>query len=104
MLEVVLCLALFSVVLLVLQRQSAAQWQSLQQAEAQRQLDENQQKQVAMAQLTGSAAWLDVQNSPNDAYPDCHTCSGNELKTWFHASQHSLPESMVLTLTEEGAQ
>lgn len=104
MLEVVLCLALFAVVLLVLQRQSAAQWQSLQQAEAQRQLDENQQKQVAMAQLTGSAAWLDAQNSPNDTYPDCQACSGNELKNWFHASQHSLSESMVLTLTEEGAQ
>ena len=39
MLEVVLCLALFAVVLSVLQRQGTAQWQSLQRTEAQRKLD-----------------------------------------------------------------
>ncbi|MGO2512750.1 type IV pilus modification PilV family protein [Marinomonas polaris] len=101
MLEVILCLALFAVVLLVLQRQSSAQWQSVQQTEEHRKLHENQQKQAAMAQLTGSLIWLDAQSSPNEGYPDCQKCTGNELKNWFHASQHFLFESTTLTLSEE---
>ncbi|RBP77920.1 hypothetical protein [Marinomonas rhizomae] len=101
MLEVVLCLALFAVVLSVLQRQGTAQWQSLQRTEAQRKLDENQQKQAAMRLLIGPAAWLDTQSSTNEDYPDCRLCTGHELKNWFRASQYVLPESTVLTLREE---
>ncbi|MGO2232423.1 hypothetical protein B6N13_04485 [Marinomonas sp. UCMA 3892] len=103
MLEVILCLALFAVVLHVVQRQSEVQWQSIQQAEEHRKLHENQQKQAAMAQLTGSLTWLDGQNSPHEEYPDCQKCTGNELKNWFHASQHFLFESTILTLSEEGS-
>ena len=102
-LEVILCLTLFAVVLLAVQRQSAAQWQSVQQAEVQRKLDENQQKQAAMAQLVGSVAWLNSPtNSHKEEYPDCQKCKGSDLKNWFHASQHFLPESALLSLREEG--
>ena len=103
MLEVILCLALFAGVLHLVQRQSEVQWQSVQQAEVQRKLDENHQKQAAMVQLVGSVTWLDMPNNlSNEAYPDCQKCTGNELKNWFHASQHFLPESSVLSLSEEG--
>jgi hypothetical protein len=103
MLEVILCLALFAVVLQVVQHQSAVQWQSVQQAEAQRKFYENQQKKAAMAQLIGPIAWLDTQtNSPNEEYPDCQSCTGSELKNWFYASQHFLPESAKSSLSEEG--
>jgi hypothetical protein len=103
MLEVILCLALFAVVLQVVQHQSAAQWQSVQQAEVQRKLDENQQKQAAMAQLVGSVSWLNKPKiSPDEGYPDCQKCTGSELRNWFHASQHFMSESAALGLTEEG--
>ncbi|GAA0231137.1 MAG: type II secretory pathway component PulJ [Marinomonas primoryensis] len=91
MLEVVLCLALFSVVLHLAQRQNEAHWRSTQQLEEQRKNHENQQKQAAMEALTGSAAWLNNQESSlNQAYPDCQKCSENQLKRWFYASQHDL--------------
>lgn len=103
MLEVILCLALFAVVLLAVQRQSEAQWQSVQLADTQGKLEENQQKQAAMTQLVGSVAWLNTaKTSPDEGYPDCQKCTGNELKNWFYASQHALSESAVLGLSEEG--
>ncbi len=103
MLEVILCLALFAVVLLAVQRQSAAQWQSVQLVDTQSKLDENQQKQAAMAQLVGSVAWLNKPKiSPDEGYPDCQKCTGSELRNWFHATQHFLPESAALNLNDEG--
>ncbi len=103
MLEVILCLALFAVVLLAVQRQSEAQWQSVQLADTQGKLQENQQKQAAMTQLVGSVAWLDTPKILHkEEYPDCQKCTGNELKNWFYASQHVLSESAVLGLSEEG--
>ena len=102
MLEVILCLALFAVVLHLVQRQSEVQWQSVQQAEDQRKRYENQQKQAAMMQLVGRLAWLDTpKKSSDEVYPDCQKCTGNELKNWFYASQHFLPESSSLSLTKE---
>lgn len=103
MLEVILCLVLFAVVLLAVQRQSEAQWQSVQLADTQGKLEENQQKQAAMAQLVGSVVWLNTpKTSPDEGYPDCQKCTGSELKKWFYASQHFLSESAVLGLSEEG--
>ncbi|MGO2354767.1 MAG: hypothetical protein ACTH58_08535 [Marinomonas foliarum] len=103
MLEVILCLALFSVVLYVAQRQNAAQWQSTQQANEQLKHTENEQKQASMAQLTGSVNWLGNTQKPlNQTYPDCQRCSGSDLKRWFQASLHHLPESAVVTSKQEG--
>tara|TARA_R110001583_G_scaffold71586_1_gene201498 strand:+ start:496 stop:858 length:363 start_codon:yes stop_codon:yes gene_type:complete len=91
MLEVVLCLALLSVVLHLAQRQNEAHWRSIQQLEEQRKSHENQQKQTAMKTLTGSAAWLNNQEDLfNQAYPNCQKCSENQLKRWFYASQHGV--------------
>lgn len=104
LLEVVLCLTLFAVVLFVLQRQSTTLWQSLQQADIQRKIEENQQKQMAMKQLIGLEAWLETTNNLSKVeYPDCQTCTGEEFKKWFQASQYILSESTTLTLSEEGA-
>ena len=104
LLEVVLCLTLFAVVLFVLQRQSTTHWQSLQQADIQRKIEENHQKQMAMIQLIGLEAWLETTNNLSKVeYPDCQTCTGEEFKKWFQASQYILSESTTLTLSEEGA-
>ncbi|PYF83118.1 hypothetical protein DFP75_102208 [Marinomonas alcarazii] len=105
MLEVVLCLALFSAVLYVAQRQSSAQWQFTQQANEQRKHTENQQKQASMVQLTGSVSWLDrSQDTHVQIYPDCQRCSGDDLTRWFQASLHPLPKSAVMTSKKEAEQ
>ena len=98
MLEVLLCLALLAVVLHLAQGQSEAQWQSIQLAEEQRKLEENQQKQASMATLmnstlAGSISWLSDNNSQtNLAYPDCQQCTNSQLEQWFYASQHDLSD------------
>ncbi|WP_212655351.1 hypothetical protein [Marinomonas sp. CT5] len=95
MVEVILCLALFAIVLSVSQQQSETQWQSLQRADNERKQQENQQKQQAMLRLVGSVSWLTDPQDNKDIkapYPDCQTCRGNQLREWFYASQHSLLE------------
>lgn len=88
MLEVILCLALFALVLQVAQHQSETQWHTLQQAEIYRQNMENQQKQASMRQLMGAESWLSkTPNSPTQGYPDCQVCTGDQLKQWFYATQ-----------------
>jgi len=88
-LEIMLALVLLSVVMLVLERQSASQWQTLQQGEQVRQLRDNAAKQALMVQLTGSEAWLDsVYSSRQGRYPVCEPCTGVEFSTWFGATQH----------------
>lgn len=103
MLEVLFCLALFSVVLYAAQYQSSAQWQITQRVNEQLKQTENEQKQASMAQLTGSVSWLDnIQTSLNQTYPDCQRCTGNGFKRWFQASLHHLPESAVAAPKQEG--
>lgn len=105
MLEVMLCLALFAVVLRVSQQQTEGQWQSVQRAEEQRKRQDNALKQAAMAQLVGSVSWLE--GSPESVkidYPDCLQCTGSQLQNWFYATQHFLPDSTALALAEEDVQ
>lgn len=91
MIEIILCLALFSVVLHLAQRQSEAQWQSVQLAEEQRKRFENQQKQTAMTQLVGDVSWVKDDNAELGlAYPNCQSCSGSQLQDWFHAALHEV--------------
>ena len=72
MLEVMLCLALFAVVLRVSQQQIEGQWQSVQRAEERRKRYENTLKQAAMTQLVGSVSWLEkTPASVKIDYPDC---------------------------------
>jgi uncharacterized protein YlxW (UPF0749 family) len=93
MIEVLLCLALLAVVLHLAQGQSEVQWQSIQLAEEQRKLEENQQKQAAMVTLTDSVSWLSESNDQtNRTYPDCQQCTGNQLESWFYASQQSVSD------------
>jgi type II secretory pathway pseudopilin PulG len=101
MLEVILCLALFAVVLHVSQRQSEMQWQSLQQAQEQRKRHENEQKRVAMMQLVGPVAWINQQpDTSSQAYPDCQKCTGSQLEQWFYTAQDSF--SSLWLQSEEG--
>lgn len=88
MLEVIVCLALFAVVLKVVQHQSETQWHTIQQAETYRKNQENRQKQDAMKQLVGSVSWLtDPHSATPSEYPDCQLCTGDQLKQWFYAAQ-----------------
>lgn len=93
MLEVILCLALFAVVLHLAQRQNQVQWHAIQKMEAQRNRQENQQKQAAMVALTGSSSWLSDQEKK--AYPDCQTCSGSQLEGWFYGSLHRVSNATL---------
>lgn len=91
MIEVILCLVLFSVVLHLVQGQNEAQWQSVQLAEEQRKRFENQQKQTTMTQLVGGVSWVkDDSAALSLAYPNCQSCSGSQLQDWFHASLHKV--------------
>jgi len=91
MIEVILCLALFSIVLHLAQRQSEAQWQSVQLAEEQRKRFENQQKQIAMTQLVGEVSWVKEGKTELDLdYPSCQSCNGSQLHGWFRASLHKV--------------
>ncbi|NLQ18422.1 hypothetical protein HGG82_12435 [Marinomonas sp. M1K-6] len=87
--EVMLCLLLFAVVLHLAQRQTHAQWHSVQQLERQKKQQENTQKQQAMQQLIGNVAWLEEDESVKRAYPRCQQCTGDEFKNWFYAIQHN---------------
>ncbi|WP_156924873.1 hypothetical protein [Marinomonas ushuaiensis] len=89
--EVILCLALFSVVLHLAQRQSEAQWQSVQLAEEHRKRFENQQKQIAMTQLVGDVLWVKEDKTELELdYPSCQSCSSRQLQDWFRASLHTV--------------
>ena len=91
MIEIILCLALFSVVLHLAQRQSEAQWQSVQLAEEQRKHVENQQKQTSMTQLVGDVSWVKDDNVElGITYPNCESCRGSQLQDWLHASLHKV--------------
>jgi len=86
MIEVILCLALFSIVLHLAQRQSEAQWQSVQLAEEQRKRFENQQKQIAMTQLVGEVSWVKEDKTELDLdYPSCQSCNGAWMVSRFFA-------------------
>jgi len=90
-LEVILSLVLLSVVLHFAQQQSNTQWQSIQLAETSRKLEDNEEKQALMAELTESSAWLNIQS--NQIYPDCQQCKGSDLEQWFSASLYSVSQS-----------
>lgn len=95
MIEIILCLALLSVVLYAAQRQSEYHWQSIQLAQqAQKQAD-NHRKQAIMKQLTGSAAWLDRDKADYPSYPNCQLCKESQLKAWFYASLYPVTEYPV---------
>lgn len=105
MLEVMLCLALFAVVLRVSQQQIEGQWQSVQRAEERRKRYENTLKQAAMTQLVGSVSWLEeTPASVKIDYPDCLQCTGSQLQHWFYATLHFLPDSTAFALAEEDGQ
>lgn len=93
MLEVIICLALFAVVLHLAQRQNQVQWHAIQQIETQRNQQENQQKQAAMVVLTGSSSWLSDQGQK--AYPDCQTCAGSQLEDWFYGALHPVSNTSL---------
>ena len=103
MLEVLFCLALFSLVLYAAQYQSSAQWQITQRANERLKYVENQQKQVTMVKLIGPVSWLDnIHKTPSQTYPDCQQCSNNDLKLWLQASLHYVPQSVISTSKQGG--
>ncbi|MFT2096997.1 hypothetical protein ACMUMQ_01455 [Marinomonas sp. 2405UD66-6] len=103
MLEVTLCFALLAFVLHLVQVQSQTQWQSIQLAENQRKLEENQQKQALMEMLVVERNWsADDDSQDSDSYPECQECTGSQLERWFYASQHDLSETYLSETGLEG--
>lgn len=103
MLEVTLCLALLAFVLQLAQVQSQTQWQSIQLAEQQRKLGENQQKQERMEKLVVERSWsAEGDSQDSDSYPECQQCTGSQLERWFYASQHELSETDLPEMDLEG--
>ena len=103
MLEVTLCLVLLAFVLHLAQVQSQTQWQSIQLAENQRKLEENQQKQALMEMLVVERNWsADDDSQDSDSYPECKECTGSQLERWFYASQHDLSETYLSETGLEG--
>ncbi|REG84289.1 hypothetical protein [Marinomonas pollencensis] len=98
-LEILLALILLSVVLHLVQRQSANQWQTIHQGQQAANLEQNQNKQALMVQLTGSGSWLSSEYSTqHGSYPECQPCTGAELRVWFRAAQYEVSpkvQSMV---------
>ncbi|TYL47576.1 hypothetical protein [Marinomonas sp. IMCC 4694] len=102
MIEMILCLVLFSVVLHLAQQQNESHWQSIQLAQqAQKQAD-NELKKRRMVQLTGSTIWLKHDPIPTAPYPNCQHCTDSALKTWFFASLY--PASAPDAVAEEEPQ
>ncbi|MBR7888978.1 hypothetical protein J9B83_08455 [Marinomonas sp. A79] len=90
MMEVILCLALFAVVLSVAQRQSTSHWQTIEYAQQQQKRADNQQKQTVMARLTGFSEWQSKEPDQDVAYPSCQICRGDQLAIWFQAALYSI--------------
>lgn len=103
MLEVTLCLALLAFVLHLAQVHSQTQWQSIQLAEQQRKLEENQQKQERMEKLVVERSWsADDDSQDSNSYPECLQCTGSQLERWFYASQHDLSDTYLSETGLEG--
>ncbi|MCB5161343.1 hypothetical protein [Marinomonas algarum] len=93
MIEMMLCLVLFSVVLHLAQQQSKSHWQTIQLSHHQQRIAINKDKQSAMANLTHSSFWRSVNGTyaiEKKAYPNCVVCRGDSLKQWFSASLYGV--------------
>ena len=101
-LEIMLALVLLSVVLHLVQRQSASQWHTIHQGQQAANLTENKAKQALMAQLTGSGDWLEAEySSQQGSYPECIPCTGTDLLVWFRAAQYEVSSDVQSMVSED---
>ncbi|MEO9910608.1 MAG: prepilin-type N-terminal cleavage/methylation domain-containing protein, partial [Lentilitoribacter sp.] len=93
LLEVMLCLALLSIVLVMLQKQQQMQWQSLAQLQANDWQEQTQEQIELINSLLGSPSWLShvdqLASRDTSSYPDCGLCSGADFQRWFVVAQQS---------------
>ncbi|MGR0277559.1 type IV pilus modification PilV family protein [Marinomonas dokdonensis] len=93
LLEVMLCLALLSFVLVMLQKQQQIQWQSLAQLQSNDDQEQAQEQIELLNSLMNSPNWLSgvssSSSSKTNSYPNCDLCGGADFQRWFVVAQKS---------------
>ena len=93
LLEVMLCLALLSFVLVMLQKQQQIQWQSLAQLQSNDDQEQVQEQIELLNSLMDSPNWLSGVSPPSssktNSYPNCDLCRGADFQRWFIVAQQS---------------
>lgn len=97
LLEVMVCLALLSIILAGIEKQQQWHWQNLQQLQASHGRQHQQSQRQRLAQLMNYPLWLEpealAKRQQGSPYPTCQLCRGKDFKVWFWASLEVQPQA-----------